>query len=62
MGGGGFFDMGSSGFFASSIKVFEVFVKGREECFPDGQVGSGFEAHHQKEWHLVGNRVNGRVM
>jgi len=56
------FSMSGRGFFPSSIKEFESFVKGREECLPNRGVGSGFKTHHEREWSLVGDRVGGRVM
>jgi len=43
---GGFGVSGGS-LFASSIKEFESFVKGREERFPNRGVGSGFKTHHE---------------
>ena len=54
--------VGGRGLFTSSIKEFESFVKGREERLPDRGVSSGFETHHEREWSLVGDRVDSGVM
>ena len=56
------FGMGSGSLSTSSVKEFESFIKGREERFSDQWVGSGFETHHERERHLIGDRVDGRVM
>jgi len=56
------FSMGSGSLFASSIKDFELFVESREECLFNWGIGLGLEAHHEREWHLVGDGVGGRVM
>jgi len=52
----------SRSLFSSSIEEFELFVKGREEHFPDHRVSSGLEAHHERERCLVGDGVSGRVV
>jgi len=63
-----FFDslssLGVSGgsLFASSIKEFESFIKGREERFPNCGVSSGLKAHHERERCLVGDGMSSRVM
>jgi len=54
--------MSSGSLFVSSIEKFKLFVKSREECLSNWRIGLGLKAHHEQEWCLVGNRMDGRVM
>jgi len=54
--------VGGRSLFSSSIKEFESFVKGGEECLPNCWVCLGFVTHHEREWCLVGDGMSGRVM
>jgi len=56
------FSVGGRSLFPSCIKEFESFVKGGEERLPDRRVGSGLEAHHERERCLVGDGMSGGVM
>jgi len=56
------FSVGGSSLSMGGREKFESFVKGGEEHFPKGGVGSGLEAHHEREWSLVGDRVSSGVM